>query len=92
MYVNSGSAENQGTLSFTKEGIIAMYARAGTAINNKIINVSGANSIAMQGEGDAQLTNNANIVYHLESSQNNTNIINLPIISSNNIYIVYKKE
>ncbi|MEI0446784.1 hypothetical protein R4J03_06955 [Brachyspira intermedia] len=39
-----------------------------------------------------EVTNNANIVYHLESSQNNTNIINLPIISSNNIYIVYKKE
>lgn len=39
-----------------------------------------------------EVTNDANIVYHLESSVNNTNIINLPIISSNNIYIVYKKE
>ncbi len=61
MYVLDGAAENNGTLSFTKEGIIAMYARAGTAVNNKIINLSGAKSIAMQGEGEAQLTNNKDI-------------------------------
>ncbi|WP_295157893.1 hypothetical protein [uncultured Brachyspira sp.] len=39
-----------------------------------------------------EVQNNANIIYHLESSKNNTNIINLPIISSNNIYIVYKEK
>ncbi|ADG72648.1 hypothetical protein [Brachyspira murdochii] len=39
-----------------------------------------------------EVTNDANIIYHLESSNNNTNIINLPIISSNNIYIVYKEQ
>lgn len=68
MYVLSGEAENNGTLSFTKEGIIAMYARSGTAINNKIINLSGKNSIAMQGEGDAQLTNNKDITISGDSS------------------------
>lgn len=68
MYVLSGEAENNGTLSFTKEGIIAMYARSGTAINNKIINLSGKNSIAMQGEGDAQLTNNKDITISGNSS------------------------
>ena len=39
-----------------------------------------------------EVTNDANIIYHLESSKDNTNIINLPIISSNNIYIVYKEQ
>ena len=61
MYVLSGSAENNGTISLTKDGVIAMYARSGTAVNNKIINLSGANAIGMQGEGDAQLTNNKDI-------------------------------
>ena len=39
-----------------------------------------------------EVSSNANIIYYIESTKNNTNNINLPIISSNNIYIVYKEE
>ncbi|WP_295159707.1 hypothetical protein [uncultured Brachyspira sp.] len=66
------------------------------AAGEQFIIENGSHSFSLMGfvyskNGWNEATNNAHIIYYLEKSENNTNIINLPIVSSNNIYIVYKK-
>ena len=65
------------------------------ANNNKFIITNGNNYFTELGKvynltNWIEIKSNANIIYHLENN-NNTKNINLPIISSNSIYIVYKE-
>ena len=65
MYVESGTADNQGKINLSKADVVGIFAESGTAENNGTINLSGDNSVAMRGRGDAQLTNNSGRTYEV---------------------------
>ena len=59
MYVEEGSALNQGVLDLDKDSSVAMFVESGSAENQKRIIIQGDNSYAMQATGDGTITNTA---------------------------------
>lgn len=57
MYVENGTALNQGNLALTKDGAVGIFVQEGNGENQNIIDMSGNNSYAMQSIGGGTITN-----------------------------------
>ena len=57
MYVENGTALNEGNLAIAKDGAIGVFVQAGSGENQNIINMTGNNAFAMQSIGGGTITN-----------------------------------